>query len=1046
MRAFLTFSLLVLLASPAAAARGRAAAPVDTLSWRSIGYREPWPELAKLRAFPRMDSMATARFSALVARQEPDSFTVGVALLDAVEIGALAGRGREGLLLEQLHRAIAIFTKHPGPDSLTLARAIRASSEVHRRRRELDLARSDARRALAMYERARPENDIEVAATLRQVALIATNEGRSDAVEEAKRAVRIMESRFGADDIRLLAAYSALAGQLNIAGDEVGGLEMMDHVLRLVEAQLGPEHADAHLTRYNVAILSTRVGDLVRARGLFEHGLEWEMKRPRMDTLRVAHTADALAECLNDLGDHEEAFAVQERTRYLSLRAFRGDDPSLYEHLNQRGRALAGIGRGYEAVACFDSAVAYEAARSDSVAALPLLFERATAFRIAGDSAAAMRGIALASRIAEREGDRAPGFYEGALLWAQCLTDAGRPAEAAARLEPAIARAVTELGSGGPLHAKLLAERARALVQMGDPRAFDASNELAAMQAALLRTAARGFPDRQALVYARGSGLGLDPLLALAASGKLDDAQRRIAFDRVVEARSLVLDEVGGRLQVARRGIDPRANALLDSLVQARGVLARWLVRAESNHALDSLRRDARIRAERFERQLADLGLPQDTPGGARPLDALGEGDALVSFLEYAESAGGAHTERRMLAFVARRGAAPEVIALGRASELDALAARWREDVARTGPDAERRSRASGALLRARVWDPIASRVGQPSRVVIVPDGALHLVDFAALPDARGGYVAEHAPLLLRLGAERDLATAHEAEATGGTLVAIGGADFDGTAAAHASGDVIAANLRSVPVACERFRDVRFGALPSTSDEIAELVERWRSAGRDVVTLTGGEANEVELRRAAPRATTLHIATHGFFVGGECAAPPADARGSRGIGGTAPALAAAVTSGSASAPSGRQTLRLSGLALAGANRRAFATGGDDGILTAEEISAMDLSGVHEVVLSACDTGLGDIAAGEGVLGLQRAFRLAGARALVMSLWPVNDRATHEWMSAYYGARLEQGLGVAASVRAAQLGRLAALRAAKLPTPPAAWAGFVPLGD
>ncbi len=1039
MRTLLATCLLVLSVSSAHAARGRTPAAVDTTSWRTIGYREPWTELAKQRAFPRMDSLATARYSALVSRQEPDSFTVGVALLDAVELGALAGRGREGLLLEQLERTLAIFRKHPGPDSLTLARAIRASSEVHRRRREFEPAVRDARRALAMFERALPADHLEVASSLRQVALIATNAMRSDAVEEGKRAVRIMESHFGRDDIRLMATYSALAGQLNIAGDEVGALEMMEHVAHLLELQLGPEHPDTQLSRYNVAILAMRVGDLVRARGLFESGIEWELARPRMDTLRVANSADALVECLNDLGDFEEAFAVQERARHLSLRAFRPDDPSHYEYLHQRGRALLGLGRGREAVACFDSTAAFEAARRDSLTALPILFERATALRVAGDTAAAMHGIELATRIAEREGDRAKGFYEGALLWAQCLTDAGRPAEAAAKLEPAIARAITELGAGGPLHAKLVAERARALVQMGDPRAFEVSRELAAMQAALLRTAARGFPDRQALVYARGSGLGLEPLLTLAAAGKLDDAQRRVAFDQVVEARSLVLDEVGGRLRAAHRGKDPRAQALLDSLADARGVLARWLVRAESNHVLDSLRREARGRAERFERQLADLGLPQDVPGEARPLDALRDGDALVSFLEYAAPAGGSLTERRMLAFVARPGAAPEVVALGRASELDALAARWREDVSRTGADAEARTRASGARLRARVWDPIAGRIAGAARLVIVPDGALHLVDFAALPDARGGYLAERAPLLLRLGAERDLALVRASDAPIGTLVALGGADFDGATMPHAAGDVIAANLRSVPVACDRFRDVRFGALPSTSDEVGELAERWRAAGREVVTLTGPQANEIELRRAASRAATLHIATHGFFVGGECATP---AGGTRGIGGTAPAAA----TGSASAPSGRQTLRLSGLALAGANRRAAATGGDDGILTAEEISTMDLSGVHEVVLSACDTGLGDIAAGEGVLGLQRAFRLAGAHALVMSLWPVNDRATHDWMSAYYGARLEQGLGVAASVRAAQLRRLAALRAAKRPTPPAAWAGFVPLGD
>ena len=98
------------------------------------------------------------------------------------------------------------------------------------------------------------------------------------------------------------------------------------------------------------------------------------------------------------------------------------------------------------------------------------------------------------------------------------------------------------------------------------------------------------------------------------------------------------------------------------------------------------------------------------------------------------------------------------------------------------------------------------------------------------------------------------------------------------------------------------------------------------------------------------------------------------------------------------------------MALAGANQRQ-ATGLDeeDGILTAEEIAALDLSGVEWAVLSACDTGIGEVKAGEGVLGLRRAFQVAGARTLIMSLWPVEDQVARDWMRQLYRARLVLGL-------------------------------------
>ena len=139
-------------------------------------------------------------------------------------------------------------------------------------------------------------------------------------------------------------------------------------------------------------------------------------------------------------------------------------------------------------------------------------------------------------------------------------------------------------------------------------------------------------------------------------------------------------------------------------------------------------------------------------------------------------------------------------------------------------------------------------------------------------------------------------------------------------------------------------------------------------------------------------------------------------------------------------------LLLTGLALAGVNRRREHGGSEDeGLLTAEEIAGLDLSSVEWAVLSACESGLGTIRDGEGVLGLRRAFQIAGTGTLVMSLWKVQDESAREWMRELYRARL-RGQGSAASIRAASLEVLAARRRDGRSTHPSFWGAFIGSGD
>lgn len=195
--------------------------------------------------------------------------------------------------------------------------------------------------------------------------------------------------------------------------------------------------------------------------------------------------------------------------------------------------------------------------------------------------------------------------------------------------------------------------------------------------------------------------------------------------------------------------------------------------------------------------------------------------------------------------------------------------------------------------------------------------------------------------------------------------------------------------------------------------------------------LSGLAASETAVKARAPGRHIVHVATHGFFLGDCPSAPGSEA--------ARPTRSATVLADN--------PLLLSGLALAGANQRGTAApGAEDGILTAEEIAALGLSGVEWAVLSACETGVGELRSGEGLFGLRRAFQIAGARSLILSIWPVEDEASRQWMKTLYRNRLGRGMTTARAVHEASREQLLKRRAAGQSTHPFYWAGFVAAGD
>jgi CHAT domain-containing protein len=213
-----------------------------------------------------------------------------------------------------------------------------------------------------------------------------------------------------------------------------------------------------------------------------------------------------------------------------------------------------------------------------------------------------------------------------------------------------------------------------------------------------------------------------------------------------------------------------------------------------------------------------------------------------------------------------------------------------------------------------------------------------------------------------------------------------------------------------------------FGPLAGTAEEAQEIANQVK----DAIVLTGSEATENALKRLqGPR--ILHIATHGFFLQDTNATP--------GFWGTTPFS----DRGSTATAKLSDPLLRSGLALAGFNQRQ--SGAEDGVLTALEAASLDLSGTQLVVLSACETGVGQASNGEGVYGLRRAFVMAGAQTQILSLWRVDDLATKDLMVSYY-ERLQAHQGRSAGLRDVQITMLKS----ETYQHPYYWAAFIPSGN
>jgi CHAT domain-containing protein len=514
--------------------------------------------------------------------------------------------------------------------------------------------------------------------------------------------------------------------------------------------------------------------------------------------------------------------------------------------------------------------------------------------------------------------------------------------------------------------------------------------------------------------------------------GHADTAARRFAFMMVLRRKGRVLDALTDQLSALRRHLAPEHQALLAELSATRTELANLVLRGSKRADADQRAHVAALeeRERRAESAISAASAAYRSASQPPTIDdiarAIPEGAVLIEMLRFSPTAIHDLVDARLapvyVAYALRHDGNVRELRLADARTIDSLAHQLRQ--ALSSPD-RRDVLDLGARLYRATLARFEDELDRSTSIILSPDGELNLVPFAALGDTQGNWLVRRYSFSY-LSSGRDLLRLQDPSPPGQKPVILANPAYGDLSA----GPPAAGSKSSRGLSLDDFSRARFPPLPGTQIE----AEAIRALIPEATLLTGEQATKAALR-ALRSPSVLHIATHGFALGDSSAKPEKETRSLE--------LEKPPTSpGEApDSPAPRRDARFqSGIALAGANRRR--EGNDDGVLTALEAASLDLSGTKLVVLSACETGVGDLARGEGVYSLRRAFVEAGAETQVMSLWQVDDHATQTLMSGYYRRMFKEGKGRSAALREQQL----AMLADTAHDHPYYWASFIVSGD
>ncbi|HET6572384.1 MAG TPA: tetratricopeptide repeat protein [Fimbriiglobus sp.] len=956
---------------------------------------------------------------ALAAKKKtagPNDPTVAVSLnnLAGVLLDGGDARGAEKLLKE----AIGIFEAGGYGDHPHAVVSRNMLAEAYRSQgRPADAAKL-AGETLARLEKAVGKDDPAVAGCLVRLGHALKDQAKyTDAEATYKRAIAIRETKLEAGHPDTIVAWSLLADVFRASGRLDDAERLYRKAKVATDARYGKVHPRAADARRELAVCLTELGEYESVERLLTEARKTLEGNKRADPFALRRLDHATAELYRETGRLAEAGPLYATALKAATDRFGADHP-------------------------LTTSWAYDAAL----------------LQVAGRKYADADRLLTAS-LAGREktlGPNHPATLAALELLADVKQQLGRATEAEALARKALDRGaatdpmlVVRLSSNLALRSALTGDAKAATAHTR--RAVDAVKKVEAL-----------YPFDDPLCWLARHNAGF----VYAAAGDVPgavaefDAARRAVRRFLAEAlpglsereQLFVLEKFDrSNLHVA---LNLGPDHATDSVVATR--TAEWLLngKAVAHEALAAAVRGtgaadrSPVRATlNLRRQAAGIAITPAATGRKRPADpwvsfaalqaALPSGSVFIDVvrLDSYRIGLGRFAERqpaRYVAWVTGKTGAPKVIALGPADKIDAAVSAARKAIADAPatirsdgePAAEKKLRVAAADLSKLVLEPLKKAAGSATAWYVAPDGELWLYPWAALPTAGGTYLAEAVDVRY-VTSGRDLLP-HATVDTARDCVVVADPDFDAGAGRPRVPSVAPTGGRGVAALLGRV-----GRLPGTAVEARAVAPKLAAlAGREPTVLTGERATERGVRLAV-RPRVLMLATHGFYLPPE---PEHRAAGKNWY--------EALTLPLAVGDEAVNPLRRSGLLLAGCNREPKS--GDDGVLTGLDVLGLDLHGCELVVLSACETGLGEVRDGEGVGGLRQAFLAAGAKRVMSTLWQVPDLESARLMSRCFELQAS-GQPAGMALRQAQLETVRRRRDANAAAHPFFWSAYTLTG-
>ena len=827
----------------------------------------------------------------------------------------------------------------------------------------------------------------------------------AEALPVAQQALRLAEENFGREHVHTATVLNNLANVYLRQGKYAEAEPLYQRAFTIREKELGVEHPEVASSLDGLAILYAEQGKYAEAEPLFQRALTIKEKALGPEHPDVARSLNNLAGLYMYRGKYAEAEPLLQRALTIKEKALGPEHPHVADSLNNLALLYQAQGEYAQAEPLFQRALTIKEKvlgpeHPDVAGSLNKL---AVLYRDQGKYAEAEPFFQRSLTIREKAlGPEHPHMADSLGNLALLYVEQGKYTEAEPLYQRTLAILEKALGPENPYTGQSLRAFAQLYYAQQQPARAEAFFERS------LQNLAQQFDYHFGYMSERERLLFLDKVaeafpLYLSFCFTYREEMPVLAgrmYDLALWQKGLVATSIAAlRAQVAASG-DREALAVLEKLVGTKSQLARLLTaeprdRAAWRKAVKQLRQESNELERELVRGSAALAEQKRLarPTWRQVQSALRKEEAAVEFLRFRLHDGQRWTDKHhyvALVLTPKSKEAPRLVELGEAERLEG------------GPLADYRARVVPAPTPAALartgfyeafWKPLEPALNGARRIYLSPDGVLNQVSWGVVLGKKERLLMEQYELRL-VSSTKDLLRERHSGPAMNSAVLVGNPQFDLEAArqlalaqALAKGEeprLLAALNPARGLRSQEQRGTALDPVPGTRAELEAIRALLDQRGWRVQVYSEERALEEAVKRVQqPR--VLHLATHGFFFSDQSA----PRRGPVG-----------------ELPSGLEDPMLrSGLYFAGANRARLGVAApaelEDGVLTAYEAMGLNLQGTELVVLSACQTGLGQVKNGEGVFGLRRALEVAGAEAVLMSLWSVPDRETQELMALFY---------------------------------------------